>query len=73
MTDSVAPLEVLLRELERRNQTIKFWEQCCARLIATGGAGPAWDVEVASMSSAHCFGHVCDLSDLVKHVKPEQT
>jgi len=74
MTDSaVASLEVLLRELERRTQTIRYWELRCARLIATGGAGPAWDVEVASMSSAHCFGHMCDLSDLVKHVKPEQT
>jgi len=69
MADSVAPLEVLLRELERRNQTIKFWEQCCARLIATGGSGPAWDVEVVTMARLHCFGHMCDLARLVSELQ----
>ena len=62
---SGADLQTLLRELERRTQTIRYWETRCARLVAARDT-PDFDVEVASMASAHCFGHECDFVDLVK-------
>ena len=67
----VAPVDILLRELERRSQTIRYWELQCAKLVATGGACPEWDVTVATMASAHCFGHACDFSKLVEDVTPK--
>ena len=60
-----ADLQRLLWELKRRTQTVRYWEARCARLVAVRST-PDFDVEVASLASAHCFGHESDFADLVK-------